>query len=114
MIRDSFKYKIGRLIGNEWPTIPSADYRPVIGRLAKPKTCRPMEKKYNKVLYFLLADKKELKSGTLSADKSADCRPTVGGVNVIAVLRAVKILNSFKFPVCSSVLVLFCCFLCLF
>ena len=30
--------------------------------------------------------KKELKSGTLSADKSADSRPTVGGVNVIAVL----------------------------
>ena len=28
--------------------------------------------------------KKELKSGILSADKSADCRPTVGGVNVIA------------------------------
>ena len=30
--------------------------------------------------------KKELKSGILSADKSADCRSTVGGVNVIAVL----------------------------
>ena len=30
--------------------------------------------------------KKELKSGTLSADISADCRPTVCGVNVIAVL----------------------------
>ena len=30
--------------------------------------------------------KKELKSGILSADKSADCRPTVGGANVIAVL----------------------------
>ena len=29
--------------------------------------------------------KKELKSDILSADKSADCRPTVGGVNVIAV-----------------------------
>ena len=29
--------------------------------------------------------KKELKSGILSADKSADCRQTVGGVNVIAV-----------------------------
>ena len=29
--------------------------------------------------------KKELKSGILSADKSADGRPTVGGVNVIAV-----------------------------
>ena len=32
--------------------------------------------------------KKELKSGILSADKSADCRPTVGGVNVIAVLQS--------------------------
>ena len=30
--------------------------------------------------------KKELKSDILSADKSADGRPTVGGVNVIAVL----------------------------
>ena len=30
--------------------------------------------------------KKELKSGILSADKSADGRPTVVGVNVIAVL----------------------------
>ena len=29
--------------------------------------------------------KKELKSGILSADKSADRRPTVGEVNVIAV-----------------------------
>ena len=33
--------------------------------------------------------KKELKSGILLADKSADCRPTVGGVNVIAVLPAI-------------------------
>ena len=33
------------------------------------------------------ADEKELKSGILSADKSADNRPTVGGVNVIAVLQ---------------------------
>ena len=31
--------------------------------------------------------KKELKSGILSADKSADHRPTVGGANVIAVLH---------------------------
>ena len=30
--------------------------------------------------------KKELKSGILSADKSADNRPTVGGVHLIAVL----------------------------
>ena len=28
--------------------------------------------------------KKELKAGILSADKSADGRPTVGGVNIIA------------------------------
>ena len=34
--------------------------------------------------------KKELKSGILSAYKSADCRPTVGGVNVIAVLTFYK------------------------
>ena len=33
--------------------------------------------------------KKELKSGILSADKSADGRPTVGGVNVIAILHLV-------------------------
>ena len=31
--------------------------------------------------------KKELKSGILSANKSADHRPTVGGVNVIADLE---------------------------
>ena len=30
--------------------------------------------------------KKELKSGILSANKSADCQATVGGANVIAVL----------------------------
>ena len=44
--------------------------------------------------------KKELKSGILSADKSADGRPTVGGVYVIAVLRLSSItfiidINSF-------------------
>ena len=39
--------------------------------------------------------KKELKSGILSADKSADCRPTVGGVNVIAVLH-LKIKTGFS------------------
>ena len=32
--------------------------------------------------------KKELKSDILSADKSADYRPTVGGANVIAVLHS--------------------------
>ena len=34
--------------------------------------------------------KKELKSGNLSADKSADCQLTAGGVNVIAVLNMLK------------------------
>ena len=51
--------------------------------MPKPENCRPMEKKYNRVAFFFSAyEKNELKSGTLSAD-----RPTVGGVNVIAVLR---------------------------
>ena len=36
---------------------------------------------------------KELKSGILSADKSADCRPTVGGVNVIAVIQRKRIFS---------------------
>ena len=62
-----------------------------------------MEKKYNKVviIYFLSADEKELKSGILSADKSvdksADCRPTVGRVNVIAVLLDVIFLRNDKY-----------------
>ena len=34
--------------------------------------------------------KKELQSGILSVDKSADGRPTVGGANVIAVLTLKK------------------------
>ena len=38
--------------------------------------------------------KKELKSGILSADKSADGRPTVGGVNVIAVLVIIYSLSA--------------------
>ena len=40
--------------------------------------------------------KKELKSGILSADKSADCRPTVGGVNVIADAQCLVSGNKFK------------------
>ena len=40
--------------------------------------------------------KKELKSGILSADKSVDCRPTVGGVNVIAVLARLDPPDSLK------------------
>ena len=52
-----------------------------------------MEKNYNKVVViFCRPMKKGLKSGTFSADKLADkladCRPTVGGVNVITVLLA--------------------------
>ena len=75
----------------------SADHRPIVGRPSADH--RPIAKtlklsangKNNKVviIYFLSADEKELKSGILSADKSADqsadCRPTVGGVNIIAV-----------------------------
>ena len=38
--------------------------------------------------------KKELKSGILSDDKSADCRPTVGGFNVNAVLLDVIFLRN--------------------
>ena len=34
--------------------------------------------------------KKELKSGILSADKSADCQLTTGGVNVIAFSNMLK------------------------
>ena len=34
--------------------------------------------------------KKELKSGILTADKSADSRPTAGGVYVIALLNMLK------------------------
>ena len=73
----------------------SADHRPIVGRpsadhrpIAKTQKLSADGKKYNKVviILFLSADEKELKSGILSADKSADGRPTVGGVNVIAVL----------------------------
>ena len=64
----------------------------MIGRLPKPQNCRPMEKNYNKVviIYFLSADEKR-------ADKLADCRPTVGEVNVIAVLGTNLQLNVFTF-----------------
>ena len=67
----------------------SADHRPIFGRLPKPKKLSADRKKYNKVVIILFCRpmKKELKSGILSADKSADGRPTVGGVNVIAVLE---------------------------
>ena len=37
--------------------------------------------------------KKELQSGILSADKSADGRPSVGGANVIAVLQTICVLS---------------------
>ena len=89
MIRGSFKYKFSRLIGHS-----SADYRPIIGRLPKPKNCRPMEKKYNKlVIFFLSADEKRAKIWHFIGDKWADCRPTVGGVNVIGLTLILSILN---------------------
>ena len=50
----------------------SADHRPI----AKTPKLSTDGKNYNKVviIYFLLADETELKSGILSADKSADHR----------------------------------------
>ena len=74
-------YDIGRLIGRS-----SADRQPTIGRSSadcqNPKTVGRWKKIYNKVVIFFFCRpmKKELKSGILSADKSGDCRPTVGGV----------------------------------
>ena len=74
----------------------SADHRPIVGRpsadhrpIAKTPKLSADGKNYNKVviIYFCRPMKKELKSGFLSADKSADGRPTVFLVNVIAVLR---------------------------
>ena len=64
---------------------PSADHRPIA---KTQKLSADEKKKYNKVviIYFLSANEKKLKSGILSADKSADGRPTVFLVNVIAVL----------------------------
>ena len=60
------------------------DKRPIA---KTPKLLADGKKNYNQVviIYFLSANEKELKSGILSADKSADHRPTVGGVYVIAV-----------------------------
>ena len=46
---------------------------------------------------FCRPTKKELKSVILSADKLADCRPTVCEVNVIAVLGTHLQLNVFTF-----------------
>ena len=65
----------------------SADHRPI----AKTQQLSADDKKkYYRVVIFLSAVKKELKSDTLSAVTSADYRPLrrpiVGGVNVIAVL----------------------------
>ena len=95
MICGSFKYDIGRLIGRS-----SADHRPImIGRFPKPQNCRPMEKMFNKVviIFFFRLMKKELKSVILSADKLADCRPTVGEFNVISFLGTHLQLNVFTF-----------------
>ena len=94
---------IGRRIGRSYVAHSnmtsadiSADRRPTIGRSSadcqKPKTVGRWKKNYNKVviIYFMSADEKRAKIwhfiGRSSADKSADCRPIVGGVNVIAVL----------------------------
>ena len=74
----------------------SADHRPIVGRPSadcqNPKTVGRWKKNYNKVviIYFLSADEKRAEIwhffiGRWSADKSADGRPTVFWVNVIAV-----------------------------
>ena len=78
----------------------SADHRPIVGRPSadcqNPKTVGRWKNNYNKVviIYFCRPMKKELKSGILSADKSADLsadgRPTVFWVNVIAVLYTIQ------------------------
>ena len=47
--------------------------------------------------------KNELKSGILSGDKSADGRPTVGGVNVIAVICEHQRRELITFFVCCLV-----------
>ena len=43
------------------------------------------------LVFFCQPMKKELKSSTLSADKTVACRPTVGGVNLIAVLHSIAV-----------------------
>ena len=48
--------------------------------------------------------KKELKSCILSADKSADHRPTVGGVNVIAVVVLILFLSTDEKKLKSGIL----------
>ena len=81
LICRSFKYYIGRLIGGS-----AADCQ-------NPKNVGQWKINYNKVviIYFLSADeKKELKSGILSADHWLINQPTVARVNVIAVLNMLK------------------------
>ena len=81
LICHSFKYNIGRLIGGS-----AADCQ-------NPKTVGQWKINYTKVviIYFLSADeKKELKSGILSADHRLINQPTVTGVNVITVLNMLK------------------------
>ena len=74
MKRGIFRYDIGRFIGRS-----SADHRPIT---KTQKLSADVKKSYNKVviIFFCRPMIKELKSGILSADG----RPTVGGVNVIA------------------------------
>ena len=81
LICRSFEYYIGRLIGGS-----AADCQ-------NPKTVGQWKINYNKVviIYFLSADeKKELKSGILSADHRLINQPTAAWVNVIAVLNMLK------------------------
>ena len=52
--------------------------------------------------------KKERKSCILSADKSADGRPSVGGANVIAVLPISVDLNVDNTTLCGAAKSLFC------
>ena len=85
-------------------TESSADRRPTIGRSSadsqNPKTVGRWKKIYNKVviIYFLSADEKRAKIwhfiGRKIGRSSADCRPTVGGVNVIAVVVIIYFLSA--------------------
>ena len=81
LICRTFKYYIDRLIGGS-----AADCQ-------NPTTVGQWKINYNKVviIYFLSSDeKRELKSGILSADHRLINQQTVAGVNVIAVLNMLK------------------------
>ena len=71
---------VGRSSANGRPThrpMICGSFKYDIGRLPKPQNCRPMEKKYNKVIliYFCRPMKKELECGILSAGIN---RPNIG------------------------------------